>query len=82
MRLIKFGVKNLLAVSGRLAHNQINFDGFMFKDKTPGTDDFYKREGTKQIEFELELGVDAVDLEYINDHQKVYNMESKHPGMG
>ena len=43
---------------------------FMFNDKTPTIDDFYKRDDTKPIEFELELGVDSVDLAYIHEKQE------------
>ncbi len=42
---------------------------FMFSDKTPTADDFYKRSGSP-MEFELELGVDAVDLSYIKEKQE------------
>ena len=42
---------------------------FMFNDKTPTADDFYKRDRTKLMEFMLELGVDEVDLAYINEKQ-------------
>lgn len=38
---------------------------FMFKNSIPTMDDFYKRDGTTMIEFELELGVDEHDLKYI-----------------
>ena len=43
---------------------------FMFSDKSPTIDDFYKRDESKLLEFELELGVDEVDLEYIQDKQE------------
>ncbi len=43
---------------------------FMFSDKTPNSDDFYKRDESKNLEFELELGVDAADLAYIEEKQE------------
>lgn len=43
---------------------------FMFSDKTPVFDDFYKRDESKPLEFELELGVDDFDLEYIQEKQE------------
>jgi putative ATP-dependent endonuclease of the OLD family len=41
---------------------------FMFKDKAPTIDDFYRR-SESPLEFELFLGVDAADLAYIADKQ-------------
>lgn len=43
---------------------------FVFSDKTPAPDDFYKREYANPIEFELELGVDDRDLAYIQEKQE------------
>lgn len=43
---------------------------FMFLDKTPTIDDFFKRGEAKVIEFEVELGVDEIDLEYIQEKQE------------
>lgn len=43
---------------------------FMFSAKDPSIDDFYKRDTTQPIEFELELGVDASDLAYIQEKQE------------
>ena len=42
---------------------------FLIKDQTPTVDDFYKRDPVGQMEFEVELGVDQVDLEYIQENQ-------------
>ena len=43
---------------------------FIFNDKTPTLDDFYRRDPEKPIEFELELGVDAIDKAYIAEKQE------------
>jgi putative ATP-dependent endonuclease of OLD family len=43
---------------------------FFFYDKSPSVDDFYKRDDTNPMEFELELGVDNVDFAYINEKQE------------
>lgn len=43
---------------------------FMFKDKSPTVDDFYKRDPECPIQFELDLGVDAVDQQYIAEKQE------------
>lgn len=43
---------------------------FMFKDTTPTVDDFHKKGESGSIEFELELGVDESDLEYIAEKQE------------
>lgn len=43
---------------------------FFFNDKTPQLDDFYKKDDTKPIEIELELGVDETDLRYIEEKQE------------
>ncbi len=43
---------------------------FIFNDKTPVFDDFYRRDPDKPIEFELELGVDAIDKAYIAEKQE------------
>ena len=40
---------------------------FMFSNKPALIDDFYKREAGRQMEFELELGVDDIDLQYIQE---------------
>lgn len=40
---------------------------FMFRDKVPTVDDFYKRSPDQKIQFELNLGVDVVDLQYIDE---------------
>lgn len=42
---------------------------FFFNSKTPTLDDFYKRDAEKSMEFELELGVDEIDLDYIKEKQ-------------
>lgn len=43
---------------------------FFFNDMTPVQDDFYKKDPSNSIEFELELGVDEIDLEYIKEKQE------------
>jgi len=43
---------------------------FMFYDIMPQADDFYKRDESRSMEFELELGVDAQDLKYIQLKQE------------
>ncbi|WP_323824603.1 hypothetical protein, partial [Pseudomonas aeruginosa] len=43
---------------------------FFYKDKTPIIDDFYKKSLSSEMEFELQLGVDEVDLEYIKEKQE------------
>ncbi|MGN8072648.1 ATP-dependent nuclease [Mucilaginibacter sp. 22184] len=43
---------------------------FMFSDRSPMADDFYKRSGSKSMEFELTLGVDQYDLKYIQEKQE------------
>lgn len=43
---------------------------FMFNDLSPSADDFYKRDKSLPIEFEIELGVDEVDLQYIREKQE------------
>jgi len=43
---------------------------FMFKDLTPTLDDVYKRKDPTNVEFELELGVDEIDLVYIQEKQE------------
>lgn len=43
---------------------------FFFKDKSPNKDDFYKKDSANAIEFELELGVDEIDLAYIMEKQE------------
>jgi len=40
---------------------------FFFKDKSPIIDDFYRMDKETPIEFELELGVDEIDLTYIQE---------------
>lgn len=42
---------------------------FLVKDQTPGADDFYKRTPDSQLEIEVELGVDEIDLAYIQEKQ-------------
>lgn len=43
---------------------------FFFSDATPSADDFYKKGESQPLEFELELGVDDVDLAYIQEKQE------------
>jgi putative ATP-dependent endonuclease of OLD family len=43
---------------------------FFFNSKTPTIDDFYRRDQSDQLEFETQLGVDDVDLLYIQDKQR------------
>lgn len=43
---------------------------FMFSDRNPTIDDFYRRDESKPIEFELELGVDQIDIAYIQEKQE------------
>lgn len=43
---------------------------FFFNDKSPVQDDFYKKDPANTIEFELELGVDDLDLAYIKEKQE------------
>jgi putative ATP-dependent endonuclease of OLD family len=43
---------------------------FFFNNKEPSIDDFYKRDRSDRLEFEVQLGVDDVDLEYIQEKQK------------
>jgi predicted ATP-dependent endonuclease of OLD family len=43
---------------------------FFFNDKSPLQDDFYKKDPANNIEFELELGVDQLDLAYIKEKQE------------
>ncbi|MBS1503774.1 MAG: AAA family ATPase, partial [Bacteroidetes bacterium] len=43
---------------------------FIYYDKSPVVDDFYKRDISKSMEFELELGVDNIDLNYIKAAQE------------
>lgn len=42
---------------------------FFFNDKVPSEDDFYKKGESQPIEFEVELGVDDVDIAYIQEKQ-------------
>lgn len=43
---------------------------FFVKDSTPTMDDWYRRDGTLTVEFEIELGIDDADLAYINLKQE------------
>lgn len=43
---------------------------FFFNNKTPLFDDFYKRDDSEKMEFEIELGVDETDLAYIQEKQE------------
>lgn len=42
---------------------------FFYKNEDPKLDDWYRRDPANEMEFELELGVDANDLEYISNNQ-------------
>lgn len=43
---------------------------FFFSDSKPEIDDFYKKGESQPIEFEVELGVDDIDLAYIQEKQE------------
>lgn len=42
---------------------------FFYKDDKPAVDDVFQKDVTKLIEFELELGIDDIDLKYIEENQ-------------
>ncbi len=42
---------------------------FLVKDKSPVQDDFYRRDSSLKIEFEVELGIDNFDISYIGEKQ-------------
>ncbi|HVU98500.1 MAG TPA: AAA family ATPase [Puia sp.] len=43
---------------------------FFFNDQSPSVDDFYKRDQSDYLEFEVQMGVDDLDLKYIQEKQK------------
>lgn len=44
---------------------------FFVKDTSPTLDDWFRRDGSLTVEFEIELGIDATDLAYIDlKHEK------------
>lgn len=43
---------------------------FFVKDNTPTLDDWYRRDGSLTLEFEIELGIDEADLAYISLKQE------------
>ncbi len=71
--LINFDGSNTIFIFGQNNVGKSTFLAaydFMFSDKVPTPDDFYKRDESKLLEFELDLGVDEVDLAYIIEKQE------------
>lgn len=70
---IEFGDSNTIFIFGQNNVGKSTFltaYDFLYSIRVPSIDDFYKKDPTKNIEFELELEVDDLDLNYINEKQE------------
>ena len=70
---IKFDGSNTIFIFGQNNVGKSTFllaYDFFFNERSPSLEDLYKRDTTKAIEFELELGVDDIDLKFIEEKQE------------